>query len=114
MSQESTMGVSPVDFREQGCCDVVRHCPVWETRGEQLYRQQVQWPRSRKRMDSQGQRAPEVAEWKVGQKGERSGKSRTHRQVLVDQAGLLTTTVTTARYLTKTAYGRNGLLGLTV
>lgn len=46
-----------------------------------------------------GRRAPEVAEWEVG----RSGKSRTHRQVLVGQAGLLTTIVTITRYLTKTA-----------
>lgn len=32
------MGVSPAYFREQGCCDEVRHGPVWETRGGQLYR----------------------------------------------------------------------------
>lgn len=50
-----------------------------------------------------GRRAPEVAEWEVGREVGRSGKSRTHRQVLVGQAGLLTTIVTITRYLTKTA-----------
>lgn len=84
MSQESTMGVSPVYFREQGHCDVMRHGPVWETRGEQ----QVQGSRyngleAGRGWILRGRRVPGVTEWEVGREVGRSGKSRIHRQVLV-------------------------------
>lgn len=85
------MGVSPAYFREQGCCDVVRQGPVWETRGEQLSRVAGTMASKQERgWILRGRRAPELAEWEVGREGGRSGKSRTHRQVLVVQVGLLT------------------------
>lgn len=65
------MGVSPVYFREQGCCDMLRHGPVWETRGEELYRAAGTMASKQERgWIFRGRRAPEVAEassvWRDG------------------------------------------------
>lgn len=71
MYQESKMGVSPVYFRERGCCDMLRHGPVWETRGEELYRAAGTMASKQERgWIFRGRRAPEVAEassvWRDG------------------------------------------------
>lgn len=41
------MGVSPAYFREQGCCDMVRHALCGKIEIRSSIGQQAQWPQSR-------------------------------------------------------------------